>query len=157
MGGGIRSSSLPHSGGGGICPYPTARWGPPWGHILCGGAANSDPQTRGEAFSPTPLNGGEAIRGARVEERRAAYPFSGVAHPALQPTVLWGSVLLYPVGRWGRLGESSVEQHSCNSLPHNAVGGGCALTLPASGGTLPRCPVGAPRGISPAGAQPAPP
>ena len=102
MGGGIRSSSLPHSGGGGICPYPTARWGPPWGHILCGSTADSNPQPRGEAYSLTPPNGGGTIRGVRVEVLGAAYPYakgSASSPPTHSPVGKRTPLPRWPVGK----------------------------------------------------------
>ena len=103
MGGGIRSSSLPHSGGGGICPYPTARWGPPWGHILCGGAASQlQPTAPWGSVFPYPTQRRGTIRGVRVEVLGAAYPYakgSASSPPTHSPVGKRTPLPRWPVGK----------------------------------------------------------
>ena len=88
MGGGICSSSLPHSGGGGICPYPTARWGPPWGHILCGGAASQ--------LQPTAPWGSVLLYPVGRWGRLGEYRVEHALHCPVGPRTLAGDLVVIP-------------------------------------------------------------
>ena len=62
---------------GGDMPPPPSPAGTPlgaWVRILCGGAADSNPPSRGEAYSLTPPNGGETIREDPRGGARSSYP-----------------------------------------------------------------------------------
>ena len=137
-------------------PPPPSPAGTPlgaWVRILCGGAANSNPPSRGEAYSLTPPNGGETIREDPRGGARSSYPcIRGSASQPSNPRPRGEAYL--PTLRiggedWGNTARSNTH---AAPYPTSQWGGGVPLPYRQWLGS-PHCLLGSYKGTSSAGAN----
>jgi len=142
--------------GGGICPRPPARRGPPWGRGCVSSAGALPTPTHRPVGKRIPLphpTAGKPLGRTRVEERGAATPASGAVHPSPPTHGLVGKRTSLPcetVVKTGGIPRGAT--HMQLPTPHRS-GGGCALTLSAVAGCSPHCLLGSYKGTSSAGAN----